>query len=270
MPLWFAKGPYLLLPAPVSFSFNLFQTFLIVSIYSRYLAIIHPLRYSSLVTKPRCILVILFIWLLSVVTSLVQFTWFDPVHHDPHEEESDQFKKKELIYDIVFLTLYFFVPVVVMLVSYVRIIFEIVRQSRNIQQQSTPSQNAGGSRNRHEWKAIAIFAAMMLVYIICWLPYFSLRRFDLTEVPPLTIYCIVWLRYLASLLNPCMYIFGKQDFRRATFEHVHLIKLELNLTSTSKSTILKASSAASGGKGDKINMYSFTRIGSKKVRNSRC
>ena len=211
-------------------------------------------------------MVILFIWLLSAVTSLLQFTWYDPVHHDPHEEESDQFRKKELIYDIAFLTLYFFFPVVAMLFSYVRIIFEIIRQSRNIQQHSTPGVNAGRKRNRHEWKAIAIFAAMILLYVICWLPYFGLRRLNLSELPLLLIYCILWLRYLASFLNPCMYIFGKQDFRRAAFEHFrHLcnINLDLNFISTSKSNILKATLATSGGKSEKINMKSFAKVSTK-------
>ncbi|XP_078342325.1 histamine H2 receptor-like [Oculina patagonica] len=235
----------------------------------RYLAIIHPLRYSSLVRKSRCIVVILLIWSLSVVASLVQLTWLDPVNHDPHERDlADDFKKKELIYDIVFLTLFFFVPMAFMFFSYSRIIFEIIRQSRNIRRQSISIPQPRRGRSRYEWKAVAILAAMMLVYIICWLPYFGLRRFNIPELPIPLIYVIIWLRYLASLLNPCMYIFGKQDFRKALYEHVLAIKLELNLTSTSKSTILKATLATSGGKGDKIRMKSFARISSRKIRSS--
>lgn len=238
--------------------------------YFRYLAIIHPLRYSSLMTKSRCFLAVLLIWLFSMFTSLVQLTWLDPANHDSHERDlSDDFKKKELIYDIVFLTLFFFFPVAFMFFSYGRIICAIIRQSRNIREQNVSSiPHPGRGRNRYEWRAIAILAAMMLVYIICWLPYFGLRRFNFRALPIALIYFIVWLRYLASLLNPCMYIFGKRDFRKALFENAHPIKLGLNLNSTSKSTILKATLATSGGKGDKIRMKSFARIGSRKIRNS--
>lgn len=206
----------------------------------RYLAIVHPLRYTSLVTLYRCTMVIICIWTISAVTSLVQLTWLDPFNHDPHDDLSESFKRAELIYDILFLILFFLIPLLFMCFTYARIIFEIIRQSSNIQRESMPGlQNTRRrARNRHEWRAIAIFAAMMFVYIICWLPYFILRRLDLSELPVTFILAVVWLRYLVSLLNPCMYIFGKKDFRRALIEHVRPTKLQQN-SSTSKSTPLK-------------------------------
>ena len=174
---------------------------------------------------------------MSAITALVQFTWLDPVHHDPHEKLSKAALKAELIYDIIFLSFFFLLPFALMCFTYGTIIFEIVRQSRNIQQQNLPSSHNARRRNRHEKKAIAIFAAMLLVYIICWLPYICLRRFDLSEVPIPLIYVVIWLRYLVSLLNPCMYIFGKYDYRKALWELLCLMKSERNFTST-KSTVL--------------------------------
>ena len=179
---------------------------------------------------------------MSAITALVQFTWLDPVHHDPHEELSKAALKAELIYDIIFLSFFFLLPFALMCFTYGSIIFEIVRQSRNIQRQNLPSPHNARSRNRHERKAIAIFAAMLLVYIICWLPYFGLRRFDLSEVPIPLIYVVIWLRYLASLLNPCMYIFGNYDYRKALWELSRPVKTEHNFTST-KSTVLRVTFA---------------------------
>ena len=232
-------------------------------LFFRYLAIMHPLRYSSIVTRPKCILVIMLIWLLSAVTALVQLSWLDPFHHDLEEETSNEVLRAELIYDVIFLTLYFFLPVGIMFFTYARIILEIARQSRNIHQNYLPTIPRSRGRNRHERKAIAIFAVMLLAYVICWLPYFSLRRLDISELPLPMVYVILWLRYLSSLLNPCIYILGKQDIRKAIFEHQ--IKLELNLTSTSKSTVLKNTLATSEGKDEKIHMKSFARIGSGKT-----
>lgn len=180
---------------------------------------------------------------MSAITALVQFTWLDPVHHDPHAELSKAALKAELIYDIIFLAFFFLLPFVLMCFTYASIIFEIIRQSRNIQRQNLPCSHYARRRNRHERKAIAIFAAMLLVYIICWLPYFGLRRFDLSEVPIPLIYVVIWLRYLASLLNPCMYIFGKHDYRKALWELLRPVKTEHNFTST-KSTVLRATLAA--------------------------
>ncbi|KAJ7335980.1 hypothetical protein OS493_013346 [Desmophyllum pertusum] len=124
-----------------------------------------------------------------------------PIHHDPNEDLTEDAQKAELIYGIVFLGLFFCLPFALMCFTYASIIVEIVRQSRNIQRQHIPSSQSARRRNRHEWKAIAIFAAMMLVYIICWLPYFSLRRFDMSMLPIPLLYVITWLRYLASFLN---------------------------------------------------------------------
>lgn len=207
-------------------------------------------------------MVILFIWLLSAVTALVQFSWLDPFHHDPNEKPSDEFYKKEFIYDVIFLAVYFVLPIGIMFFTYAKITLEIARQSRNIHQTYRPAFPHTRSRNHHERKAIAIFAAMLFLYVICWLPYFGIRRFDDVNIPIPLIYVIFWMRFLASLLNPCIYILGKQDFRKAIFDQ--RLRLDLNLTSTSKSIVLKNTLAISGGKNEKIYMKSFSRIGSRK------
>lgn len=186
----------------------------------RYLAIMHPLRYSSIVTRSNCILVILSIWLISPIVALVQLSWLIPYHQHVEAEPSVVTLQAESIYDAVFLSLFFLFPMVFMSFTYAKIILEIVRQSRNIHQNHHPTfSNATRSRIRHERKAFAIFAAMLLTYMICWLPYFSIRRFEYSGLPIPLIYVIFWLRYLASLLNPCFYIFGKQDFRKAVCDN---------------------------------------------------
>lgn len=227
----------------------------------------HPLRYTSLVTRLRCILGISFIWPISAITALVELTWLDPVHHDPNEDLTEDALKAELIYDIVFLIFFFLLPFVLMCFTYASIIFEIVRQSRIIQRQNLPSSHNARRRNRHERKAVAIFAAMLFVYIICWLPYFGLRRFNLNELPIPLIYVIIWLRYLVSLLNPCMYIFGKHDYRKALFEHVRPIKLErMHDLATSKSTMLRTTLATETN--EAVNITTFARIASSRETTS--
>lgn len=206
--------------------------------FSRYLAIVHPLRYTSLVTRSRCILVILSIWLLSAVTALVQLSWLDPFHHEVSELPTDDIMKAEYIYDVLFLALFFFLPFVLMSLTYACIIFEIIRQSRNIRKECVPSlrNEKNRSRTRHEWKAVAIFAAMLFVYITCWLPYFGLRRFDISDIPLPLVYTIVWLRFVTSLINPCMYIIGKQDFRKAISD-LAFKRRKVNLTTISRPTV---------------------------------
>ena len=179
----------------------------------------HPLRYSSIVTRAKCTVVVLFIWLLSPIIALVQLSWLIPYQQHVEAEPSAVTLQAESIYDVIFLALFFLCPIVFMIFTYARIVLEIARQSRNIHQNHCPTFSKTRSRSRHERKAFAIFAAMLLTYTLCWLPYFSIRRFKFSDLPIPLIYVIFWLRYLVSLLNPCFYILGKQDFRKAICEN---------------------------------------------------
>ena len=225
----------------------------------RYMAIIYPLHYTTFVTRPRCILVILLIWLLSEVTALVQLAWLDPFHHNLDEEPTDYVMTAELIYDIVFLVLFFGLPFIFMSFTYICIFTEIIRQGQNIQKQCVPCLNNKRKQRRHERKAVLIFAAMLCVYIICWLPYFALRRVDYSEIPLPLVYVIYWFRFLASLLNPCMYILGKQDFRKSLF-HCKDNPLVNSHTSTAKPTVPRRSRATSQGENYLIAMQPLSGV----------
>lgn len=223
------------------------------------MAIIYPLHYTTFVTRPRCILVILLIWLLSAVTALVQLVWLDPFHHNLDEEPTDYVMRAELIYDIVFLVLFFGLPFIFMSFTYICIFAEIIRQGQSIQKQCVPCLNNKRKQRRHERKVVLIFAAMLCVYIICWLPYFALRRIDYSEIPLSLAYVIYWFRFLASLLNLCMYILGKQDFRKSLF----LCKgnpLVNSQTSSSKPTVPRRSMATSQGENYLIAMQPLSGV----------
>lgn len=181
----------------------------------RYLAILHSLRYPSIVTLPRSVSVILFIWILSAATALVQLSWMDPVHHDVYQIPSPDVIRSENIYDITCLFVFFLAPLLCMVFVYARILAEVSRQIDLVQKQSTPGWEEAKEIKNTEKKVVIIFVVMLLVYTVCWLPYFILRLNRLEELPPLVIYICIWLRFLTSFLNPCLYVFGKRDFRAA-------------------------------------------------------
>lgn len=168
----------------------------------------------------------------------MQFTWLDPFHHDVNEDLTDDVRKAELTYDIIFLTLFFFLPFVFMTITYAYITVEITRQSRHIRKHCIPGTEQRNIRARHKRKVVPMFAAMLLVYVICWLPYFGLRRIDVSNLPIPLVYVIVWLRFVASLFNPCMYIIVKQDFRKVVFRRVAKLGQQTNLTFVTKPTFL--------------------------------
>ena len=168
-----------------------------------------------MVTFPRCISVILFIWILSAATALIQLSWMDLVHHDVYQDPSADVIRMENIYDVISLLVFFFAPLVCMAFVYAKIFLEVSRQINLVQKQSTPGWQETKEMKYTERKVVIIFGVMLLVYTVCWLPYFILRLSPPEHLPHLLVYICIWLRFLTSFLNPCLYVFGKRDFRAA-------------------------------------------------------
>lgn len=139
----------------------------------------------------------------------------DPVHHDVYQDLTPDVIRNENIYDVTSLLVFFLAPLVCMVIVYAKIFLEVSRQIDLVQKQSTPGWEEAKEMKYTERKVVTIFAVMLLVYTVGWLPYFVLRLNRLDEVPHLVIYFSIWLRYLSSFLNPCLYVFGKRDFRAA-------------------------------------------------------
>ena len=158
----------------------------------------------------------LFIWILSAVIALIQLSWIDPGSHNVYEEATAELIRKEIIYDAVSLVIFFFTPLVCMAFVYSKIFFEVSRQINNIRRESYPGWQKVEEMKNAERKVLSIFAVMLMVYTVCWLPYFILRFiFNDGDLHPLVAHISTWLRFLTSFLNPCLYILGKKDFRKA-------------------------------------------------------
>ena len=72
-----------------------------------------------------------------------------------------------------------------------------------------------------EKRAAKTLGIIMGCFVVCWLPFFIvavLRPFY--PVPPVVTEIITWLGYFNSLINPGIYTFFNQDFRRAFYKIV--------------------------------------------------
>lgn len=194
--------------------------------FDRYLAIMHSLRYATLMTKSRALFGLAFIWVTSVGMSLIHFSWTSlPTDDNARSKISEYEKENEIRYDIFCLIAYFFFPLIFMMYAYGRIFYQVVRQRRIMTRNNLPGYQAHNrlSIESHKWKAAIIFLVMLLVYTICWLPYFAFRlhynyMYGDGETVSLNVaiqYLIVYQRFCTSLFNPLLYILGKQDFRKA-------------------------------------------------------
>lgn len=185
----------------------------------RHIGIKHSLRYNAVVTKRRIVIISALIWGLSIFTSLVQLAWIDYAREDI-EEENDDIMIHEIRYDVISLVLFFLLPFLVMTIVYVDIFLVILRQYRHIKRYNSPGWFETKRKTHQEWKAVVIFSMMLVMFLACWLPFFTVRllhnlRSDSYDLSVPLEYVFVYMRFLTSMFNPCMYILGKQDFRQA-------------------------------------------------------
>ena len=193
---------------------------LLAATTDRYVFIIHAIRYDALVSKKRSLVVIGGMWGAAVFTSLVQMIWLTPDNLGLDGDPEEYVKLNEIRYDIFFLVVLFGGPLVFMAFTYGHIFHVVFRLKNNLQKHITPGWQETRRGNKREWKAVTVFVAMLVVYVVCWLPYFVLRldyniglwRVDL---PDIVEYVFIYLRFITSLLNPCLYALGKYDFRKA-------------------------------------------------------
>ena len=102
--------------------------------------------------------------------------------------------------------------------TYVMILREVRRQSRREFLNVPSDLKEQRQWRKRERKAASIFLVMFLTHVMCWLPFFLLRYqqiYDAFFLPTWASYMFGYLRFASSFLNPCLYVFGKHDFRKA-------------------------------------------------------
>ena len=100
-----------------------------------------------------------------------------------------------------------------------------VNKNRAHRAKLTKRRHRAQNRNKiivsQEKRAAKTLGIIMGCFVVCWLPFFIvavLRPFY--PVPPVVTEIITWLGYFNSLINPGIYTFFNQDFRRAFYKIV--------------------------------------------------
>ncbi|XP_054427827.1 histamine H2 receptor [Pteronotus mesoamericanus] len=183
----------------------------------RYYAVTDPLRYPVLVTPTRVGVSLVVIWAVSITLS------FLPIHLEWNGKSKTSGLNHtilsckvqvNLVYGLVDGLVTFYVPLLVMCITYYRI-FKIARdQAKRIHHVSSWK-----SATIREHKATVTLATVMGAFIVCWFPYFTvfvyrgLRGDD--AINKVFEAVVLWLGYANSALNPILYAALNRDFRRA-------------------------------------------------------
>ncbi|KAM6972829.1 5-hydroxytryptamine receptor 4 [Aplochiton taeniatus] len=197
--------------------------------FDRYYAVCNSLVYSLKMSQSRVAFLIVVCWAVPMLIS------FGPIMLGLNMVGVDVLLPDDVciflvnrVYAIMASVVAFYVPMAIMLVAYWKIYRAAKRQAMQIS--AMESQMAAGvgkdsskkqrQRNamRRERKAAKTLGIIMGVFLVFWLPFFTLNIMD-----PFIEYStagvvwdvFMWLGYVNSSLNPFLYGFFNRSFRRA-------------------------------------------------------
>lgn len=210
----------------------------------RYISIEYPLKYHVLVTKRVKYLLIASPWALAAAETVVNCLFIDQQHHSQH----CRFYPSSSTATVLSAILTFLVPLVILCVIYVRIAVAVRRHLRNqtpvhscssgsVSVNYVPSNGVHHSNGRgcsasatttvpstkHYKKTLAMVTLIVGTFTICWGPYVTVtvlysclqdkeaKHYIMHYLIPLTELMV----YTKSVLNPWIYAFCCQQFRRA-------------------------------------------------------
>lgn len=172
--------------------------------YERYVALTRPFRYRSIMSCHKVCTIILLSWIAPLLLSLLPLAWNTNVEATAHK-----------VYLAVIVTLFIFIPCTTMVCVYVRLL-RVVHGFVLRNKRRTSKGNATGQLVGNEEKAARVFAMVLAMFLLCWLPLiyinicwiFNQTQLVTNELIFISFYTLV----LNSILDPVICAFFKRDF----------------------------------------------------------
>ncbi|XP_058246961.1 trace amine-associated receptor 1-like [Hemibagrus wyckioides] len=196
------------------------------STFYRYYAVCHPLLYYSTITPTTIRFMIVVCWSISVSVG------FGMIFLELNILGNEEFYYNNFVCygacmvfqakvgAVVFSMFCFYIPAVIMLCVYAKILLTAQRQARAIQstnaQMKTVEEKGGMSKS--ERKATKTLAIIVGVFLTSWVPFFtcySIDPFTGYSLPPVVFDVAIWVAYFNSTCNPIVYAFFYSWFRQA-------------------------------------------------------
>ena len=190
--------------------------------FDRYIFIVHYMKHHSLVTKRRAIVAIIFVWLFSLASSLVQLSWyiFHGIALTEYEDVTEDHNKR---YSLACIVLFFAVPLLLMCYIYGRIFYISFKRNKRDRRLNKNLQQPCRSL-LHQWRGRSVLLITMVIFAGFWLPYFLTVLHDNMESSedlPMPVWAqriVLFVGFIPPILNPILCTLAKKDFRRALRE----------------------------------------------------
>ncbi|XP_046851626.1 octopamine receptor 1-like [Xenia sp. Carnegie-2017] len=166
----------------------------------RYICISSPLRYYQRIVGRRVIIIIISMWVFATLLAASRGI----------------FQKTEIIFEVMFTVIGFFIPLLIMVIMYSMIFRVACRQVKKI---DIPLNGTTKKfRLRKEIKAAKTLGIVISAFFICWSPFFVLNFYAICQscyrnIGSDIIIAAKWFHYVNSVLNPLIYARMNKDFR---------------------------------------------------------
>ncbi|XP_060909543.1 trace amine-associated receptor 13c-like [Labrus mixtus] len=184
----------------------------------RYVAICDPLHYSTRVTQRRVTVCVCLCWLCSFCynTLSVKEEIGQPGRYRSCYGECVFAWDLQMVY--VDLVVTFIAPISAIIFLYMRVFVVAVSQARAMRSHVTAVSlqlSLAHPVNKSELKAARTLGVLVVVFLICFCPYYSLSPAGDSVLSDASISFVVFLFYLNSCLNPLIYALFYPWFRKA-------------------------------------------------------
>ncbi|XP_063415674.1 orexin receptor type 2-like [Mytilus trossulus] len=193
----------------------------------RYLAICRPLSFRG--SRFRTALAVLIIWILSLVSSFPYLVFMTLIHDDLVPESivlltscvSSDFNQ-EYIFQIFLMVIFFLIPFLIMTYTYIRIALCLWRSSTSGSVVLNSRSEGATIQSRARKRTARMLIVVVIVFFICYIPvylsnifrYAGLTNTTNQDVLALTTLTSHLLCYFNSAINPVIYNFMSEKFKK--------------------------------------------------------
>ena len=200
--------------------------------YDRYIAVLRPLQYPTKMNQRRVIAILLLVWMTPFATASVRNVW-------QHTWSSEAAGTAEKAYNVVLVSTVVFFPLVIMLSVNIMIMKTITKHRNRVHashqngQGTSPesqldssvynkSDNSKISCRRFEGarrrKGTISCVLVVFIFVAAWFPraFYNISRLGGMPDKPVLTKISLFLLFLQSSVNPFIYSFYRNDFRRAS------------------------------------------------------